>query len=74
MKKKTKSQTIENLNRFLLIEGISWERLPKRDLDKLFKAFQKLRRDVEEVFQLLDEHPIIQDPEEAWKRMNQYVI
>ena len=63
---KTRQQIIEELNRFLLID-VCWDGLSEEDLSKLAFAFRKLRFELEEIFEILDEALIpIQDKGE-WR-------
>lgn len=57
MKAKSKKGIIRDLNTFLLIRNISWDRLLEKDLAELHKALMKLKCDVVQVFQLPDECP-----------------
>lgn len=54
MKKKTKKQIAAELNQFLLLKNIEWTRLKKQDLLKLHDSLMKLKRDVDEIFQVLE--------------------
>ncbi len=66
---------IAELNNFLLIQNVAWQRLPKRDLTKLHETFQKLREDVDEVFRLLDEVRIsAEKPEKIMEKLKNYVV
>ncbi len=62
MKSKTKKEMIRELNAFLMIENIAWERLPKKDLERLHEAFLALRNDVADVFNLIGEWPYSIEP------------
>lgn len=55
MKSKTKAEMAKQLNQILMVKNISWTKLPKRDIVKLYEAFIKLKEDVDKVFIMLVE-------------------
>ena len=50
-----KSELIAELDRILQVRGISWNLLPISDVQRLFEAFQKLKSEFEQFFQMVDE-------------------
>jgi len=63
-----KDEYVKLLNQILMVQNISWELLPEHQLKTLAEAFEKLRQDVEEFFQLLDEVPSIIPDKGEWRR------
>jgi len=54
LKRKTKKQLAADLEKFLLVKDVKWQKLSKSDLACLHQALMKLRRDVAEFFEVLE--------------------
>jgi hypothetical protein len=56
---RTKSELAQQLSQFLLVQDVQWQRLRKQDLLKLELAFQLLKADVLQLFEIVDQAPLI---------------
>jgi hypothetical protein len=52
---KSKVELIAELSRILMVQNVSWHLLPQTDLERLVSAFNKLKTEFEQFFQVMDE-------------------